>query len=89
MAPARHKRAHTRIPAFKLPASLVTTNDGVVVAEVTFAYVPLVFNYIMKRTWGGGGSSYLLSETIYMKPRSQTAMLLQSDNTTPCSSPTF
>lgn len=75
--------------AFTLPGNLVTTNDSVVVAEVTYAYVPLVFNYIMKRTWGGNGSSYPLSETIYMKPRSQAAMLLQSDGTTPCASPTF
>jgi hypothetical protein len=57
--------------SFTLPAHLVTTNDSVVVAEVTYDYVPLVFNYIMKNTWGGGGASYQLSETIYMKPRSQ------------------
>jgi Flp pilus assembly protein TadG len=75
--------------AFTIPANLVTTNDSVVIAEVTYAYVPLVFNYIMKRTWGGSGSSYTLSETIYMKPRSQAAMMLQSDGTTPCASPTF
>jgi Flp pilus assembly protein TadG len=74
---------------FPLPSNMVTTNDSVIVAEVTYDYVPLVFNYIMKRTWGGGGTSYRLSETIYMKPRSQTAMLLQSDNVTPCASPTF
>jgi hypothetical protein len=67
----------------------VTTNDSVVVAEVTYDYVPLVFNYIMKNTWTGGGASYQLSETIYMKPRSQAAMLLQSDDKTPCPSPTF
>ena len=75
--------------SFTLPANMVTTNDSVVVAEVTYDYVPLVFNYIMKRTWGGSGSSYTLSETIYMKPRSQAAMMLQSDGTTPCASPTF
>ncbi len=74
---------------YTLPSNLVTTNDSVVVAEVTYDYVPLVFNYIMKRTWGGTGTSYQLSETIYMKPRSQAAMLLQADNTTPCPSPTF
>jgi hypothetical protein len=68
---------------------MVTTNDSVVVAEVTYDYVPLVFNYIMKQTWGGTGSSYRLSETIYMKPRGQAAMLLQADNSTPCPSPTF
>lgn len=75
--------------SFPLPANMVTTNDSVVVAEVTYDYVPLVFNYIMKHTWGGGGASYRLSETIYMKPRSQRAMLLQSDGTTPCPDPTF
>lgn len=75
--------------SFLLPANMVTTNDSVVVAEVTYDYVPLVFNYIMKHTWGGGGASYRLSETIYMKPRSQRAMLLQSDGKTPCADPTF
>ena len=75
--------------SFTLPANMVTTNDSVVVAEVTYDYVPLVFNYIMKHTWGGGGASYRLSETIYMKPRSQAAMLLQPDDKTPCPSPTF
>jgi Flp pilus assembly protein TadG len=75
--------------SFSLPANMVTTNDSVVVAEVTYDYVPLVFNYVMKNTWGGGGASYRLSETIYMKPRSQRAMLLQPDGTTPCADPTF
>jgi Flp pilus assembly protein TadG len=75
--------------SFSLPANMVTTNDSVVVAEVTYDYVPLVFNYIMKNTWGGGGASYRFSETVYAKPRSQTAMLLQSDDTTPCPAPTF
>ena len=75
--------------SFPLPANMVTTNDSVVVAEVTYDYVPLVFNYVMKNTWGGGGASYRFSETIYMKPRSQRAMLLQADGTTPCADPTF
>jgi Flp pilus assembly protein TadG len=75
--------------SFPLPANMVTTNDSVVVAEVTYDYVPLVFNYVMKNTWGGGGASYRLSETIYMKPRSQRAMLLQADGKTPCADPTF
>ena len=74
--------------AFTLPANLVTTNDSVVVAQVTYAYVPLIFNTFMKNAFGGSGASYTLSETIYLKPRSQTAMLLQS-NGTPCASPTF
>jgi len=68
---------------------MVTTNDSVVVAEVTYDYVPLVFNYVMRNTWGGSGTSYRLAETIYMKPCGQAAMLLQPDGKTPCPSPTF
>jgi Flp pilus assembly protein TadG len=73
---------------FPLPANLVTTKDSVVVSEVTYDYVPPVFNYIMKHTWGGGGMSYRFSETIYMKPRSLIPMLEQADQTT-CPEPTF
>ena len=36
---------------FPLPANLVGTNDSVVVAEVTYDYTPLVFDYFMKNTW--------------------------------------
>jgi Flp pilus assembly protein TadG len=75
--------------AFTLPANLVTTNDSVVIAEVTYAYVPLTFNYFMKNAFGGTGAFYTLADTIYLKPRSQAAMLLQTDNVTPCPSPTF
>ncbi len=76
---------------FSLPANLVTTNDSVVVSEATYNYTPLVFNYFMKKAFSGSGATsgvYPLTETIYLKPRSQTAMLLQADNT-PCPSPTF
>jgi len=73
---------------YTLPSSLVTTNDSVVVSEVTYTYVPLIFNTFMKNAFGGSGASYPLKETVYVKPRSQTAMLLQANNT-PCPSPTF
>ena len=58
--------------------------------EVTYDYKPLVFDYFMKKSTGGTGASgtYTLNETIYLKPRSQAAMLLQANNT-PCPSPTF
>jgi hypothetical protein len=72
-----------------LPANLVTTNDSVVVSEVTYDYRPLVFDYFLKK--GGGTSStgtYTMFETVYLKPRGQAAALLQTNNV-PCPSPTF
>lgn len=77
--------------SYTLPANLVSTNDSVVVAEVTYAYNPMVFDYFLKRMLSNlsdGNGAYRLSELIYLKPRGQAAMLLQPDNT-PCPSPTF
>jgi Flp pilus assembly protein TadG len=74
---------------YTLPANLVTTNDSVVVSEVTYDYRPLVFDYFLKK--GGGTSStgtYTMFETVYLKPRGQAAALLQTNNV-PCPSPTF
>lgn len=73
-----------------VPASLITTNDTVVVAEVTYDYRPVVFDFFLKKVFSGSGTpgSYALTQTVYMKPRSQTAMLLQA-NGTACPSPTF
>ena len=73
---------------FTLPTGLVTTNDSVVVAEVTYGYVPAVFDFFLKKAFSGA-ASYTFAETIHLKPRSQTAMLLQNDDVTPCASPTF
>jgi Flp pilus assembly protein TadG len=74
-----------------IPPNLLTSNDSVVVAEVTYDYKPLIFDYFMKRAAGGATSGtgvYTLTETIYLKPRSQAAMLMQPNNT-PCPMPTF
>jgi Flp pilus assembly protein TadG len=76
---------------YVLPSNLVSTNDSVVVAEATYTYTPLIFDYFLKRflaSGSGGPGTYTLSETIFMKPRGQAAMLLQ-ENGTPCPSPTF
>jgi Flp pilus assembly protein TadG len=76
---------------YNLPADLVTTNDSVVVAEVTYIYTPLIFDYFLKKArpnGDGGPGTYTLSEKIFMKPRGQAAMLLKSDGQ-PCPSPTF
>jgi len=76
---------------YALPAGLVTTNDSVVVAEVTYTYTPILFDYFLKQGFpngAGGAGTYALTERIFMKPRGQAAMLLKSDGT-PCPSPTF
>ena len=75
---------------YTLPGNLVTTNDSVVISEVTYNYKPLVFDFFMKKSAGGAGGSgsYPMKETIYLKPRGQAAMLLQTNNT-PCPSPSF
>jgi Flp pilus assembly protein TadG len=72
-----------------IPPNLVTTNDSVVMAKVTYAYKPLLFDHFMKADWASsGGGTYTLARTHYLKPRSQAAMLLQSNNT-PCPWVTF
>lgn len=73
---------------YTLPANLVSTNDSVVISEVTYNYTPLIFDYFMKKSYGGTGGTYTMAEKIYAKPRSQAAMLLQTSGT-PCPAPTF
>jgi Flp pilus assembly protein TadG len=72
-----------------VPANLVGTNDAVIVSIVTYDYKPLVFDYFMKRNWGGSVAGvYTLSETIYQKPRGQWPVLVPTSGTT-CTAPTF
>jgi Flp pilus assembly protein TadG len=73
---------------YTLPANLVTTNDSVVISDVTYAYTPLIFDYFLKKSMTASAGAYTFSEKVYVKPRSQTAMLLQTDGT-PCPAPTF
>jgi Flp pilus assembly protein TadG len=76
---------------YTIPDNLVTTTDSVVVAEATYIYTPLIFDYFLKRTLPngtGGPGTYTLTERIFMKPRGQAAMLLKSDGSA-CPSPTF
>lgn len=73
-----------------IPPNLLS-NDSIVVAEVTYDDTPLIFDYVMKRAAAGATSGTgvsPLTETIYLKPRSQAAMLMQPNNT-PCPMPTF
>jgi Flp pilus assembly pilin Flp len=75
---------------YNLPANLVTKGDSVILAETTYDYKPLVFDYFMKKSYGssGGTGTYTLAETIYLKPRNSSVNYVLSNNTT-CPSPTF
>ena len=71
------------------PANLMTTNDSVIVSQVTYAYKPLVFDYFMKRNYASSSAgTYTLSETIYQKPRGQWPNFQQANGTS-CPAPTF
>jgi Flp pilus assembly protein TadG len=77
--------------SYTLPAGLVTTNDSVVVSEVTYTYTPILFDYFLKQGYpqgAGGPGTYAMTERIFMKPRGQAAMLLKADGTQ-CPTPTF
>ena len=69
------------------PANLVSTNDAVIVSQVTYAYKPFVFDYFMKKNYSGSGT-YSLTEMIYQKPRNVWPVLLKPDGTK-CPSPSF
>jgi Flp pilus assembly protein TadG len=75
---------------YLLPSGLVTTNDSVVVAEVTYTYTPRVFDYFLKSgsPGKGGPGTYTLNERVFMKPRGQAA-ILQQKNGADCPSPTY
>jgi Flp pilus assembly pilin Flp len=58
-------------PAYAIPAGLIGKSDGVVVADVTYNYLPLVlgFDKFMKINTKVGGY-YQLKEKLHIKPRS-------------------
>jgi len=48
--------------AYPLPQNLVEAGGSVIVAEVTYDYQPIIFNYFIR-------SAFPLTETLYLKPR--------------------
>jgi hypothetical protein len=69
-------------PIKNIPPNLLTSNDSGVVAEVAYGYKPLIFDYFMKRAAGAATSGtgvYTLTETNYLKPRSQAAKCSRTD----------
>ena len=59
MAPAARSTCACSNTTATAPANLVTTNDAVIVSQVTYAYKPLVFDYFMKKNYASsnGGTT--------------------------------
>jgi Flp pilus assembly protein TadG len=73
-------------PAYTIPAGLIGKSDGVVVADVTYNYLPLIlaFDNFMKVNTKVGGY-YQLKEKLHIKPRSICPKMTLTDGTVcPC-----
>jgi Flp pilus assembly protein TadG len=67
--------------AYSLPSGLLSTLDGVIVAESKYSYHPLVFDFFMKQAHGGAGGVYNMTEKLYLKPRNRMTIPLQNGAT--------
>lgn len=66
--------------AYTLPSGLLSTLDGVIVAESKYSYHPLVFDFFMKATHASQGV-YDMNEKLYLKPRNRMSIPLQNGAT--------
>jgi Flp pilus assembly protein TadG len=69
------------LTAYAIPAGLISTSDGVVIADVQYNYQPLLFDFFMKSAKGGSGV-YALKEKLYVKPRAICPKLKRTDGAT-------
>lgn len=60
-------------PYAGIPAGLLVAGESVIVAEATYNYTPLIFNYFIQ-------SAFNLEETFYLKPRNASCVHLQPIN---------
>ena len=56
-----------------IPAGLLVAGESVIVAEATYNYTPLIFNYFIQ-------SAFNLEEKFYLKPRNASCVHLQPIN---------
>ena len=54
----------------KMPAGLLVEKESVIVAEATYNYTPLIFNYFIKKAFD-------LKDTFYLKPRNALCVKLE------------
>ena len=66
--------------SYTLPSGLLSTLDGVIVAESKYSYHPLVFDFFMKATHSTPGV-YDMNEKLYLKPRNRMSIPLQNGAT--------
>lgn len=60
-------------PYTSIPADLLVAGESVIVAEATYNYTPLIFNYFIK-------TAFNLEERFYLKPRNASCVHLQPVN---------
>ncbi|MGE0697515.1 MAG: TadE/TadG family type IV pilus assembly protein [Hyphomicrobiaceae bacterium] len=60
-------------PYSSIPAGLLVAGESVIVAEATYNYTPLIFNYFIQ-------SAFSLDEKFYLKPRNASCVHLQPVN---------
>jgi Flp pilus assembly protein TadG len=69
---------------YTIPTGLVSTQDGVIVAETNYGYHPLVFDFFMKMSRPSAGGVYTMTEKLYLKPRNRMYIPLQLTVATKC-----
>lgn len=60
-------------PYTSMPTNLLVAGESVIVAEATYNYTPLIFNYFIK-------TAFNLEERFYLKPRNASCVHLQPIN---------
>lgn len=55
----------------KMPDGLLVSNESVIIAEATYNYTPLIFNYFIK-------NAFDLKDTFYLKPRNALCVKLEA-----------
>jgi Flp pilus assembly pilin Flp len=73
--------------AYVMPsAGLIKYGDAVVISDVEYSYVPLVFDYFMKNAQPSAGGIYKLKEKNTVKTRGTVMDLQENDKTLKCTS---
>jgi Flp pilus assembly protein TadG len=70
------------LTAYTIPTGLIGTSDGVVIADVTYSYKPLIYDFFLKQAQPSGTGVYSIKEKLHVKPRAVCPKLKKNDGTT-------